>query len=103
VSIGDAPSGTAVAPGEFATLRRRGNEFMANGVIAAARLVFQPAAEACDTDAAFALAAAYDPMMLRKLGSRALAPDTATARAWYETAKRLGRSGESTRAIGKGK
>jgi hypothetical protein len=62
-------------------------------------------AEACDTDAAFALAATYDPTMLRKLGSRALAPDIAMARAWYEKSGEvgLGRSVESTRAIGKGK
>jgi DnaJ domain len=84
------PAERQLPPGELATLRRRGNEFIANGIIAAARLVFQRAAEACDTDAAFALAATYDPKMLRKLGSRALAPDIATARAWYEKAKKLG-------------
>jgi curved DNA-binding protein CbpA len=84
------PAERQLPPGELATLRRRGNEFIANGVIAAARLVFQRAAEACDTDAAFALAATYDPTMLRKLGSRALAPDIAMARAWYEKAEKLG-------------
>jgi curved DNA-binding protein CbpA len=84
------PAERQLPPGEIATLRRRGNEFIANGVIAAARLAFQRAAEACDTDAAFALAATYDPTMLRKLGSRALAPDVATARAWYEKAEKLG-------------
>jgi curved DNA-binding protein CbpA len=84
------PAERQLPPGELATLRRRGNEFIANGVIAAARLVFQRAAEACDTDAAFALAATYDPTMLRKLGSPALAPDIATARAWYEKAEKLG-------------
>jgi len=75
---------------ELAGLRRRGKEFIANGVVAAARLVFQRAAEACDTDAAFALGATYDPIMLQKLGTRTLTPDIATARAWYERAKKLG-------------
>jgi len=75
---------------ELANLRRRGKEFMANGVVAAARLVFQRAAEACDTDAAFALGATYDPIMLQKLGTRTLTPDLAMARAWYERARTLG-------------
>ena len=75
---------------ELASLRRRGKEFMVNGVVAAARLVFQRAAEACDTDAAFALGATYDPIMLRKLGTRTLTPDIVMARAWYERARKLG-------------
>jgi curved DNA-binding protein CbpA len=90
ICMATRPAERQLPPSELATLRRRGNEFIANGVIAAARLVFQRAAEACDIDAAFALAATYDPTMLRKLGSRVLAPDIATARAWYEKAKKLG-------------
>jgi curved DNA-binding protein CbpA len=90
ICMSTRPAERQLAPSELATLRRRGNEFIANGVIAAARLVFQRAAEACDTDAAFALGATYDPTMLRQLGSRSLAPDIATARAWYEKAKKLG-------------
>jgi hypothetical protein len=93
------PAERQLPPGELATLRRRGNEFIANGIIAAARLVFQRAAEACDADAAFALAATYDPTMLQKLGSRALAPDIATARAWYEKAEKLG-SAEASNQLG---
>lgn len=84
------PPERQLPPGELADLRRRGKEFLANGIVAAARLIFQRAAEACDTDAAFALGATYDPVMLRTLGTRALAPDIATARAWYEKAKTLG-------------
>ena len=84
------PAGRRLPAAELASLRRRGKEFIANGVVAAARLVFQRAAEACDTDAAFALGATYDPIMLQKLGTRTLTPDIATARAWYERAKKLG-------------
>ena len=84
------PAERRLPTAELANLRRRGKEFIANGVFAAARLVFQRAAEACDTEAAFALGATYDPIMLQKLGTRTLAPDIATARAWYEKAKKLG-------------
>jgi hypothetical protein len=84
------PAERRLPAAELASLRRRGKEFIANGIVAAARLVFQRAAEACDTDAAFALGATYDPIMLQKLGTRTLTPDIATARAWYERAKKLG-------------
>jgi hypothetical protein len=90
------PAERRLPAAELASLRRRGKEFVANGVVAAARLVFQRAAEACDTDAAFALGATYDPIMLRKLGTRTLTPDVATARAWYERAKKLGSLEAST-------
>ena len=63
---------------------------MANGNVAAARLMFQRAAEACDTEAAFAIGATYDPIRLKELGLRALLPDINSARAWYEKAKTLG-------------
>ncbi|MBV8451556.1 MAG: hypothetical protein JOZ29_04700 [Deltaproteobacteria bacterium] len=62
---------------------------MANGKVTEARLVFQRAAEACDTDATFALGAAYDPILLQKLGIPALG-NIGIARAWYERAKQLG-------------
>jgi hypothetical protein len=84
------PAERRLPAAELANLRRRGKEFIANGVVAAARLVFQRAAEACDTDAAFALGATYDPIMLQRLGTRTLTPDIATARVWYERAKKLG-------------
>ena len=63
---------------------------MQNGNLAAARLMFQRAAEACDKDAAFALGGTYDPNMLQKLGIRPLAASIAMARSWYESAKQLG-------------
>lgn len=84
------PAERRLPAAELANLRRRGKEFIANGVFAAARLVFQRAAEACDTEATFALGATYDPITLQNLGTRTLAPDIATARAWYERAKKLG-------------
>jgi TPR repeat protein len=79
-----------LAPNEIAGLLKRGREFMQNGNLAAARLVFQRAAEACDRDAAFALGGTYDPSMLQKLGIRPLTANIAVARAWYENARQLG-------------
>jgi hypothetical protein len=46
-------------PEEIATLRKRGEDFFAQGDVTAARLMLQPAAQAADARAAFALAATY--------------------------------------------
>ncbi len=77
-------------PEEIATLRKRGEEFLATGDIAAARLMFLRAAEARDAHAAFALAATYDPLVLGKLEVYGFVPDLAMARAWYEKAREFG-------------
>jgi hypothetical protein len=86
------PASLRLAREETARLLKRGEEFMGEGRVSAARLVFQRAAEACDVRAAFALGASYDPIMLQKLGVALLDPDIAAARAWYEKAKELGSS-----------
>ena len=62
---------------------------MANGDVAAARLMYQRAAEAGEATAAFALAETYDPLMLAKGG---IAPDVGLAQAWYARARELGSS-----------
>jgi hypothetical protein len=77
---------------EIGKLFKRGEEYMGQGRISAARPLFQRAAEACDMKAAFALGATYDPIMLKKLGVTLLDPNVATARAWYEQARGLGLS-----------
>jgi len=76
---------------QIALLMKKGLEFMANGNIGAARLMFQPAAEAGEAMAAFALAETYDPLVLEKLAAKGgITPDVALAHAWYERAKELG-------------
>ena len=76
---------------DIALMRKNGAEFMANGNIVAARMMFQPAAEAGDSAAAFALAETYDPLVLRKLGAKGgVTADVALAHSWYEKAKDLG-------------
>lgn len=56
-----------------------------------ARLIFQRVAQSGDAAAAFALAETYDPLVLRKLGSREEGfSDIALAQSWYEKARDLG-------------
>ena len=79
-----------LAASEIELLIKRGAEYMANGNVAAARMILQPAAEAGDPAAAFALAETYDPRVLNKLNAKGgIAADVGFARTWYEKAKDL--------------
>jgi hypothetical protein len=77
-------------PNEIASLLKRGDELIASGDFAAARLVLRRAAEAGDAHAAMTLAETYDPVFLEKLGVHGFVPDVAMARGWYEKAKKFG-------------
>ena len=91
VVVSAASSQRHLDAAEIALLMKKGLEFMANGNIGAARLMFQPAAEAGEAMAAFALAETYDPLVLEKLAAKGgITPDVALAHAWYERAKELG-------------
>ncbi len=79
-----------LAPNEIAASLRRGNDLIASGDIAAARLVLRRAANAGDAHAAITLAGTYDPVILEKLGVHGFVPDVAMARVWYEKAKKFG-------------
>jgi hypothetical protein len=82
---------------EVAVLLKRGKDLIASGDIAAARLALQRAADANDVEATLALAATYDPHVLRELKVYSFAADVAMARAWYEKARQLGSSAASRR------
>ena len=89
--------GTSTAAGsqgnatEIAFLLKSGAELMANADVAAARLMFQHAAEAGSAEAAFALAETYDPLVFKKSGRRgAVTLDITLAQSWYEKARSLG-------------
>jgi hypothetical protein len=84
-----------LSPDETAALLKRGNELIASGDLAAARLVLRRAAEAGNARAAFALAGTYNPITLGELHVHGLSPDLATARHWYERANELGSSDAS--------
>jgi hypothetical protein len=75
---------------EVAALYRRGEQLIAQGDIAAARLMFTRAAEVGDARSALALGASYDPDVLRKLGVLGVAADAALAREWYSKASSYG-------------
>ncbi len=92
------PAASRLSQDEITKLFKRGEEYMGQGRISTARLLFQRAAEACDMKAAFALGATYDPIMLKRFGATLLDPNIATARTWYEQARRLGLS-EASRQL----
>jgi hypothetical protein len=75
---------------EVTVLLKRGKDLIANGDIAAARLILKRAADANNAEAALALAATYDPFVLRELKVYGFTPDAAMARVWYEKATELG-------------
>jgi hypothetical protein len=82
---------------EVTVLLKRGKDLIASGDIAAARLILKRAADANDAEAALALAATYDPYVLRGLKVYGFAADAEMARAWYEKARVLGSSAASQR------
>jgi hypothetical protein len=88
----------ALEPGEVERLVKRGEAYLAQGDIAAARLILGRAAEARDARAAFSLAATYDPSVLKALHVVGFRPDIAQARAWYEKAAEYG-SAEASRRL----
>jgi TPR repeat protein len=68
----------------------RGNDRLAHGNVAAARMYFQRAADAGVAQAALALASTYDPDELARLRVVVMQPDLNLARRWYERARELG-------------
>ena len=82
---------------EITVLLKRGKDLIANGDLAAARIVLQRAAEANDAEAALALGATYDPFVLRELKVYGFTADAAAARAWYEKARVFGSAAASRR------
>src|SRR5262245_12577649 len=85
-------------PEEITLLMKRGEQFIAAGDVVTARIVFQRAAEAGDADAALALGATYDPIVLANLGVAGLGANVEKARIWYQKAENLG-STDATRRL----
>jgi hypothetical protein len=79
-----------MSPEEVGSMLKRGEELLMQGDIASARLLLQRAADAQDARAAFALAASYDPIELKRLGVYGATSDVKQARDWYERAKQYG-------------
>jgi hypothetical protein len=85
-----ASSDLALEVGEVERLVKRGEEFLARGDIAAARLVLGRAAGAHDARATYVLAQTFDPDVLRRLHVVGFQPDLGKARDWYEKAAGYG-------------
>ena len=84
------PVSLSLASDEIAMLLRRGKDAFTTGDLAAARLLLRRAAEAGSAEAALALGATFDPLVIRRLGAIGAAPDAAQARQWYQKAMALG-------------
>ncbi len=79
---------------EMAELMARGNQMLATGDIAAARLFFERAAEAGNAAAATAVGKTYDPLFLADAHARGLRGDPVAAARWYRQAS-AGGDGEA--------
>jgi TPR repeat protein len=87
------PSGpSAPAPDrEWALkLTKEGDQHLSQGNVAAARNVYELAAEAGLAQAAMALAGTYDAAELARLNVRGVEPNSREAQRWYERARQLG-------------
>ena len=71
-------------------LMRKGDEQLAQGLIAPARLLYERAADLGFAPAAMALAGTYDPAALTSPHLRGVSADATEARRWYERARQLG-------------
>jgi TPR repeat protein len=87
---------------EIAILLKRGQDFLANGDLAAARLLLRRAAEAGSAEAALALGTTFDPVTLQRLGAIGAMADLVQARRWYQRAAELGSSTASQQLAGLG-
>jgi hypothetical protein len=86
--------------GELEMLVKRGNEFIANGDLAAARLLLRRGAEAGSAEATLALGATFDPVVMQRLGAIGTTPDITQARQWYQRAAELGSNAALQRLAG---
>jgi hypothetical protein len=71
-------------------LMAKGDEQLASGDVASARLLYERAADAGHAPAAMALAATFDESELERLKVRGITADPKAARRWYERARELG-------------
>jgi hypothetical protein len=87
---------------EIAILIKRGKELLADGDLAAARLLLRRAAEAGSAEGALVLGTTFDPVALQRLGAVGAVPDLAQARQWYQRAAELGSNAASQQLAGLG-
>ena len=76
---------------------RRGETFMSQGNVAAARQFFRRAADLGFAQGALRLGATYDPAEMASLRATGLQADPKEARTWYERARELGATEATSR------
>jgi hypothetical protein len=76
---------------------KRGDEELAQGRVAPARLLYERAAEMGLAQAAMAIAATYDAAELNQPHLRDVQPDPGEAKRWYERARALGATDANAR------
>ena len=96
-SVVAAPPRPQLDQEELGRLIKRGQQLLASGDIAPARLLLQRAALGGSAQAALVLGGTYDPDVLREIGVLGFAPDPAKAREWYQKALELGATEASRR------
>ena len=79
-------------------LLARGDAEFADGDVAAARLLYQRAADAGLADAAIASSGTFDPAELVSRRVKGLVGEPEVARKWYELARALGAANAEERA-----
>lgn len=79
-------------------MKQKGDEQLAQGLIAPARLLYERAADLGLAQAAIALAATYDAAELTSPHLRGVKPDPNEAKRWYERARTLG-AGEADQRL----
>lgn len=84
------PAPKPADPSAAKTLLGEGDEQMAKGDIAAARLFYRAAVEKGSGTAALRLGNSYDPAFLKRLGVLGMQGDAAEAASWYRRARELG-------------
>jgi hypothetical protein len=84
------PPSAALGENEISTLIRRGKNLLNDGDFAAARVLFERAADAGSADGALALGSTYDPNVIKRLGAITVKPDIDSARKWYQLAAERG-------------
>jgi hypothetical protein len=72
------------------SMMERGDTYLRQGDIAAARLLYRQLAKKGFANGAFAMGSTYDPDFLATLAIRGLQPDIGQAKNWYRMAEELG-------------
>lgn len=89
-AVPEPPSASPLPQDEVASLLKRGQDLLAVGDIASARLLLTLVAESGNPEACFILAGTFDPAVLAHLRAIGVRGDPAKARAWYARAAELG-------------